>query len=74
MTPRRSLLAFLLFALLFYILPLHAVVRAAYAPQIFDLPTFGLAGLPPMVHSECNVRYALTMVLRTLVLIAVLLI
>ncbi len=57
MTPKRSLLTTLLFTLLFYLLPLQGVLRAAFAPWSFGVPTFGLAGLPDPLVVQVNVGY-----------------
>jgi hypothetical protein len=63
MGPRRSLLAFLLFALLFYVLPVHLLVRNNYPPLAITLQPLGLAGLPPMLHLEVSIHYVLVMIL-----------
>ena len=61
MAPRRSLLSLLLFVLLFYLLPLQAVLRAAFNPLTFALPTFGLAGLPDPLIMQVNIGYMLAL-------------
>ena len=61
MRPRRTLLTLLLFVLLFYVLPVQAVIRRACPPLAFSVPTFGLVGLPPALEIEVNARYVLAL-------------
>lgn len=63
MSPRRALPAFIVFALLFYVLPVQAVLRDACTPLIADLPTLGLGGLPWRLHLEVNLHFMLLLML-----------
>ena len=62
MRPRPPLLALLLFAMCVYLLPVQAVLRHACTPLAFGIPTWSLAGLPPLLEVEVNLRYILVLV------------
>lgn len=61
MRPRRSLLALLLFVVLFYLLPLRAGLRAAFKPLVFAVPTLGLFSLPDPLIVQVNAGYMLSL-------------
>lgn len=62
MQPKRSMLALLLWVVLFYVAPVQALLRDAFTPVVWALPTFGLAGLPDPWIMRANPGLALALV------------
>lgn len=62
MQPKRSMLALLLWVILFYVTPIQALLREAFTPVVWAMPTFGLAGLPDPWIMKANPGFALALV------------
>lgn len=61
MASRRFLLTLALFVLCFYVLPVQAMLRTAFAPVSFAVPTAGLAGLPDLWRVQANLGLMLVL-------------
>lgn len=62
MQPKRSMLALLLWVVLFYVAHVQALLRDAFTPMEWALPTFGVAGLPDPWIMRANPGFGIALV------------